>query len=165
MAVGLLHCGGRDPCGVLGGGIGMKDAEAMLYPMTEEAGQAIPGDKVVIGAFPFRVGRECRQGVVHREFQGVDRRKDRAGGIPNNDLYLLDRYELLNVSRQHFQIEKKEDGSYELVDHGSMCGTIVEGHAIGGEDKGGRCPLKDSDTITVGTSSSPFVFKFVVSSG
>jgi hypothetical protein len=56
-----------------------------------------------------------------------------AGSRPTNDLYLRDREEPLNVSREHFAI-----------------------------DRGGSIPLHDGDVIIVGTSLSPYVFKFRV---
>lgn len=92
------------------------------------------------------------------------RERRKKGDPPNNDLYLIDRGKLLNVSREHFQIDKKEDGTYEVVDRGSACGTIVANHVVGGHDKGGRYPLEDGNIIIVGTPKSPFVFKFLSSS-
>ena len=134
----------------------------VLQPLTPEARESIQGDEIKLDKFPFRVGRECRVRMVDGSPHVIERRK--LHGPPNNDLYLLDRGRRLNVSREHFQIEKKEDGTYELVDRGSACGTIVGNQAIGGSDKGGRCPLKDGDVIVVGTSESQIVFRFLLPS-
>jgi hypothetical protein len=38
----------------------------------------------------------------------------------------------------------------------------VEGVLVGGDTTGGRARLRDGDVIIVGTSRSPFVFKFRV---
>jgi pSer/pThr/pTyr-binding forkhead associated (FHA) protein len=79
---------------------------------------------------------------------------------PNNDVYLIDREELLNISREHFQIERTNDVSYEIVDRGSTCGTIVDGTRIGNEAASMRCPLKSGARIIVGLPDSPYVFEF-----
>jgi len=135
----------------------------VLLPLTPEAEESIQGKEIRLEPFPFRVGRESRLRMVNGVLRPMERRKLHAP--PNNELYLIDRGERLNVSREHFQIEKRrEDGTYELVDRGSACGTIVGGHVVGGRDKGGRCPLKDGDVIVVGTSKSLLVFRFLLSS-
>jgi pSer/pThr/pTyr-binding forkhead associated (FHA) protein len=132
---------------------------AYLAAMTPEAKGAIGGTEVEIEAFPFRVGRESRkmtwtaQGIVS-ERRHPDRR-------PNNDLYLVERSDPMNVSREHFLIER-DGGGYVLVDRESTCGTIVEGKTVGGQTRGGRVDLHDGDVIIVGTSVSPFVFQFRV---
>ena len=65
----------------------------------------------------------------------------------------------LNVSREHFLIE--HNGShYVLVDRQSTCGTLVEGTLVGGKQTGGAVRLRDGDVIIVGSSASPYVFKF-----
>jgi predicted component of type VI protein secretion system len=76
--------------------------------------------------------------------------------------YLVERDEPLNVSREHFEIDRDDTG-YILVDRASTCGTIVEGQTVGGQGRGGSIPLHDGDVIIVGTSRSPNVFKFRVS--
>jgi hypothetical protein len=40
------------------------------------------------------------------------------------------------------------------------CGTIVEGEIVGGGTRGGTTALHDGDVIIVGTSNSPYAFKF-----
>jgi len=128
--------------------------------MTPEARAAVQRDRVEIRRFPFRVGRESRVNVTPHGFYSSERRK--LVNPPSNDLYMLDRGEALNVSREHFRIEHKEGDSFELVDRGSACGTVVDGRTVGGRDKGGHCPVKDGSVIVVGVAKSPYVFKFVL---
>ena len=87
------------------------------------------------------------------------RERRNPGSRPTNDLYLVEHDEPLNVSRAHFQIERDDTG-YVLVDRESTCGTIVEGEIVGGDTRSGTIALHDGDVIIVGTSSSPYVFKF-----
>lgn len=54
------------------------------------------------------------------------------------------------------------DGLFFLTDRRSACGTIVAGRRIGGRRKGGRTELRDGDEVIVGTSKSPYVFRFRV---
>lgn len=84
---------------------------------------------------------------------------------PSNELYLLDHEEFLNISREHFQIDRKPDGSYEVIDRGSTCGTIVDNVAGGGHGKPTHLPLRHGSVIRVGTPSSPYVFRFDAESG
>lgn len=72
---------------------------------------------------------------------------------------LVEHAEPMNVSRAHFQIDRDGAG-YVLVDRDSTCGTIVEGEIVGGATRGGTIALHDGDVIIVGTSNSPYAFKF-----
>ena len=127
-----------------------------LIALAEEARRALNGEQRVIERFPFKVGRESRQ--PGQGWRGAERRS--SGTVPQlNDIYIVDPGAVVNVSREHFQIEQ-DGGRYVLVDRGSACGTIVEGRTVGGDRKGGRTDLRDHDVIIVGTSHSPFVFKF-----
>lgn len=138
--------------------------KAVLKTMTPEAERAVPDGMIESGLirirqFPFRVGREARVTVVDGEFT-IDERRRLGDGKPNNDLYLVDAGRALNISREHFQIESTAEG-YLLVDRGSACGTTVGGVRIGGDDTGGSAPLRDGDTIGIGTESTPYLFTFV----
>jgi pSer/pThr/pTyr-binding forkhead associated (FHA) protein len=132
------------------------DMAAWLVALTADAREALHGEQRVIERFPFKVGRESRIGS-ERPWRATERR---SGSVPHlNDLYIVEKGELLNVSREHFLIEQ-DGGRYFLVDRGSACGTIVEGRTVGGDRRGGRVELHDHDVIIVGTPASPFVFKF-----
>ena len=134
---------------------------AMLVPLTPEARAAArDAERIPIHRFPFRVGRESRLAVRHGMLQVAERRK--LDHPPNNDLYLLDTGNPLNVSREHFQIEEDGDGGFVLVDRGSACGTLVGDQAVGGEDRGGRATLTPGNVIVVGTSASPYIYKFLL---
>ncbi|MBN2107031.1 MAG: FHA domain-containing protein [Deltaproteobacteria bacterium] len=92
----------------------------------------------------------------------VSAERSKTGGAPNNDLYLQDSAEKMHISREHFQIEQRSDGGFELVDRGSACGTRVGKRIISGGGRGGRGELKHGDTIAIGLNASPYVFRFVV---
>lgn len=138
----------------------MSDSFPLLRPLTPEARAAVGGKDVVVNRFPFRVGRESRLGLIRGTLRVIERRK--LDHPPNNDLYLIDERRPLQVSREHFQIERSADGGYELVDRDSACGTIVGNQNVGGGDSGGRCALVHGNVIVVGTDQSPYAFKFVV---
>jgi hypothetical protein len=137
----------------------MLEQHPILKAMTPEARDGIGAETVVVDQLPFRVGRESRVGVMQGHLFSIERRKTQAE--PNNELYIRDTGERLNISREHFQIEQTADGGYELVDRGSACGTKVAGRNIGGKDAGGRAPLHDGDMIVIGTVASPYVFQFL----
>ncbi len=132
---------------------------ARLVALTPEARQALGGPEREMTNFPYRVGRESRG--TQRTSQGVVSERRNPGSRPSNDLYLPEHDEPLNVSRAHFEIDRCDTG-YILVDHASTCGTIVEGEIVGGDTRGGTLALHDGDVILVGTSRSPYVFKFRV---
>jgi pSer/pThr/pTyr-binding forkhead associated (FHA) protein len=142
--------------------------QAVLIALTQEAKEATPqgqriDDLISIRKFPFRIGRESRV----RKMDGREVRVERTkldNKEPNNDLYLLDRGQLLNISREHLQIEKTETG-YRLVDRHSACGTKLGGVAIGGNDKGGSSTLRDGEVIGIGSQSSPYRYRFITLDG
>lgn len=137
-----------------------QQARVRLEALTQQAREAIGGAVVEILGFPFRVGRECRG--LRWTPEGFRTERRASSSRPNNDLYINDGGEALNVSREHFLIEADADGGrYLLVDRQSSCGTIVNGQRIGGGNLGGRTRLEDGDVIIVGTASSPYVLKFL----
>ena len=138
--------------------------KAVLKAMTPEAEKAVPQSMLVAGVvcirtFPFKVGRESRIKKVNGKLERIERVKLEERP-PNNDLYLVDDGHLLNISREHFQIEKNGN-EYKLMDRGSACGTQVGGVNVGGNDSTGDLVLKDGDIICIGTKKSPFVFQFI----
>ena len=138
----------------------MNDEVPILRPLTPEARTAVGGNDVQLVQFPFRVGRESRLGMVRGSLRLLERRK--LNYPPNNELYLIDEGKPLQVSREHFQIDRLPDGTFELLDRDSACGTIVGNQSLGGGDSGGRCALAHGNVIVVGTENSPYAFKFIV---
>jgi pSer/pThr/pTyr-binding forkhead associated (FHA) protein len=136
----------------------VADRSVSLKALTPEAKAALRGEYLKITHFPFRVGRESRE--FDRPIDHPKNRR-RPGSDPNNDLFLFEPGNVLNVSREHFLIDVKDD-KYVLVDRGSYCGTMVEGELIGEKRKGGSRELADNDVIIVGTSGSVFIFKFLI---
>ena len=135
----------------------MGGVTAFLKALTPEARVCLGTQMLRIPRFPFRVGRESRSGVL-ADYPNSRRRAD---SVPSNDLYLFEAGPVLNVSRDHFQIEQRR-GEFYLVDRGSACGTLVEGQTIGEDRTGGERRLDANDVIIVGGSESRYAFKFVV---
>ena len=138
---------------------------AALEPLTPEAVSAVPQELIVstfvpIRQFPFRIGRESRVQMVGGSLHRVERPKSKQQK-PNNDLYLIDRGVLFNISREHLQLERGNGDSYLLVDRGSASGTKVNDVPIGGNDAGGSGDLQDGDEIRIGSKSSPYLFRFI----
>ena len=138
----------------------MIEPNIYLEALTPEAKSSIEGqDKIEIENFPFRVGRESRNVFSRRGM--IVREQRYKFSVPNNELYLLDDGDQLNISREHFQIERSEEGGFRIVDRGSYCGTYVNNSRIDTEDGNRDRPLVNGDVIVVGTSGSPYVFKFM----
>ena len=131
----------------------------LLVALTPESRAALGAPQAEIERFPYRVGRESRG--LQLTSAGFVRERRSPGSRPTNDLYLVEHDEPMNVSRAHLQIDC-DDAGYVLVDRASTCGTIVEGQIVGGGARGGTIALHDGDVIIVGTSNSPYAFKFRV---
>ena len=125
-----------------------------LVGLTEEARRGLGGDELVLPHLPFKVGRENR---LNKLVGALERRLGSHRQL--NDIYLIEESEYVNVSREHVVIEE-DNGRVRLRDLGSACGTIVEGRTLGGDRAGGTTELHDHDVIIVGTSQSPFIFKY-----
>jgi hypothetical protein len=139
----------------------MPNHRVFLLPMTDEAKTAINAGILKIDHFPFRFGRESRTAARIAELSDEDRRMMRS--TPNNDFYLLDTGRMLNISREHFQIERNEaTHGYEIFDRGSTCGTAVNNIHLGNGTKETRAEICDGYLLVVGTYKSRFVFKFKV---
>jgi len=144
--------------------VGKFTPKAALKALTREAAAAVPQALLVDGmvgirAFPYQVGRESRGRIVDGVFHRIER--PRRGDLPpTNDLYLADAGELLQISREHFRIEHTAAG-FQVVDRGSVCGTSVGGVYIGGNEAGGKAPLRDGDEIRVGIDESPYRYTFI----
>src|SRR5262245_17734835 len=127
--------------------------------MTEQARAALGNrPEVLITEFPFKVGRESRNGTLEKWRATLERRR---GSVPPvNDLYLLEPMSnALHISREHFAIWHV-DGRFVFMDRDSACGTIVSGTMLGGDGTARRVDLKDGDEIVVGSAASPYVFRF-----
>ena len=135
----------------------MAGVVACLKALTPEAKACLGSQLFEIPHFPFRIGRESRVGPE----QQVAASRRRPDSFPNNDLYLVEIGTVLNVSREHLQIELR-DGQYFLVDRGSACGTLVEGVLIGENRQGGEWTIRNNDVFIVGTSESKYVFKVLL---
>ena len=118
-----------------------------------------PGDRPV--------PRAVRRGAARRVPPGraTEWKHKRLGIAPQlNDVYLIDPPSagLSHISHEHFAIERVDD-QFFLVDRGSTNGTIVAGKQVGGDRSGGRTGLQHGDLIVVGTSGSPYMFRFEIS--
>ena len=141
--------------------ISMTTIDAQLVALTMEARDALHGLKYVeISSFPFLVGRDQRVRESGGKQFVVERRKNE--GAPANHCYLIESHEPMYISREHFTLHHLGDNRYTLMDRNSACGTIVEGAVVGGGDTGGAIDLKPGQTIQVGTSTSPYLFRFEV---
>ena len=138
---------------------------AVLEPLTLEARAALPQfprnvGYVLIHKFPFRIGRDSRVRTTERGLERVERQRRGDDTLPNNDLYLVDAGQYLNISREHLQIEIR-DGAYVVLDRGSACGTRIGDEGIGGGDQLGVAYLRDGDVIVMGTKASPYQYRFI----
>ena len=138
----------------------MSESSLFLEALTPEAEASLGGPRIRLSHLPFRVGRESRLVMGAHGLEVAERRKTAAA--PNNDLYLQDHGPRLQVSRTHLQIDADPNGGFQVIDRGSACGTMVGSTGLGGRDRGGEHPIVSGDVIIVGTSESPFVFRFLL---
>lgn len=123
-----------------------KDPVVRLLPKTSATAGVISSDGIQVTRFPFRVGRRST------------RRED---PLEVNDLTLPDEGPF-NVSRNHFSIEKSDEGIF-IHDRGSFLGTIVNGKVIGGHHKGAWTPLNEGENeVVAGSQLSLFRFRIDV---
>ncbi len=112
-----------------------------LEPVSNEAAEALPATSVRIDKFPYRIGRESHNPLVH------------------NDLELRDDMPW-QISRHHVAFVVK-DGKVGVVDRGSKLGTVVDGRRLGGSG-GDPGPLYFSGgegTLVLGNEKSPYEFR------
>lgn len=139
--------------------------KAILKAHTEESKHSIikrnfGQDIIPIYKYPFRIGREARVDYIDGNVVLQERHK-LGGHEPNNDVYLLDNGQFLQISREHCSIVNNGD-MYMLQDRGSACGSMVNKFSVGGDDNNGSIPLKDGDIITLGSKESQYKFKFIL---
>ena len=80
---------------------------------------------------------------------------------PNNDTYLVNCTDNLEISKEHFQIEK-QNNNYFIKDRNSTLGTKLNEEEIGKEKNNTLFQLKDGDIIKIGSSNSSYKFQFLV---
>lgn len=139
--------------------------KAVLKALTEDSRHSIVKrtfgqDIIPIYQYPFRIGREARVDFVDGEVILQERHK-LGGQEPNNDAYLLDNGQFLQISREHCSIVNNGN-KYMLQDRGSACGSMVNDFSIGGDDNNGSINLQDGDIITLGSKESHYKFKFIL---
>jgi hypothetical protein len=75
---------------------------------------------------------------------------------------MIDNGHMLNISREHFLIERAENGGYVLFDRMSSCGTIVRTKQGDHACMAHRCPISHGDIVIVGVQSSPYKFQITI---
>jgi len=140
--------------------------KAVLKAMTSEAKHSIVKrsfgqDIIPIYNYPFRIGRESRVEHVDNEII-VQGRHTLSDYHPNNDAYLFDNGELLQISKEHCTIIHNDTDEYMLQDIGSSCGSLINQIQLGGDSKDDMYTLKDGDIITLGSKDSKYKFKFIL---
>ncbi len=122
---------------------------------TQQAVSAIGAQQLAIDRSPFRFGRESRG----KEHKGWLSNRRILPSKPNNECCMHDSGYFRQISREHFQIQQGEDGTFWLKDRGSSCGTWINGTRLTADS--GECDLRNGDKIVVGTAESPYVYTFV----
>ena len=140
-------------------------SNAVLLPLTKEATSAIVkgscnNELITISTFPFRVGRESRLGKNEKGLF-LKLRIIKNNAKPNNDIYLLNESKHLQISKEHFQIEK-DNNKYTLKDRGSTKGTTINGITYGGKKESFEHSLNDGDIILIGDKTSLFKYQFLI---
>ncbi len=140
--------------------------KAVLKAVTSEAKHSIikrsfSQDIIPIYDYPFRIGRESRFEHVDNEII-IQKRHDLSGYQPNNDVYLFDSGEFLQISKEHCNIIINDANEYILQDMGSSCGSLVNQVQLGGDNEETTSILKDGDIITLGSKESEYKFKFIL---
>jgi len=139
--------------------------KAILKAVTSEAKHTIlqrsfNQDIIPIYNYPFKIGREAR--VEYLDDKITIQERHGLGHKPNNDTYLLDNGEFLQISREHCSIISTDDSGYILQDRGSSCGSLINKIQIGGENHSDASVLKDGDIVTIGSEESKYKFKFIL---
>ncbi|NNE68654.1 MAG: cyclic nucleotide-binding domain-containing protein [Pyrinomonadaceae bacterium] len=118
-----------------------------MFPDSKTAESYVPSAGLVIESFPYRVGRASKHDP-----------------LDVNDLTLTDKVPY-NVSRNHFSIEKTDQGVY-IHDRGSFVGTIVNGDIIGGHHRDAWTALNEGiNEVVAGSRTSAFRFRVEVTEG
>ncbi len=140
--------------------------KAILKAVTSEAKHSIikrsfSQDIIPIYDYPFRIGRESRFEHVDNEII-IQKRHDLSGYQPNNDVYLFDSGEFLQISKEHCTIVINDANEYILQDMRSSCGSLINQVQLGGDNENTTSVLNDGDIITLGSKESEYKFKFIL---
>lgn len=116
----------------------------VMNGVTPQTVKLLDNKPIPIEKFPFRIGRESTDPLVH------------------NDLSLADTIPF-QVSRHHVAIVNYE-GHIGVMDRGSTLGGFVDGQPFGGPegDPGPIFFAPEGGTLVLGTEQSPFKFRIVV---
>lgn len=137
--------------------------DAVLYPMTEDAIDSLIKSQhkknIIKISDLLRIGREARLDESDRGIFIKLRLISKAE--PNNDVYLIDNNKFLQISKEHFLIEKI-DKNFILKDRGSTNGMVINDVHYGGDNQEFENVLKDGDIIKIGSMNSTFVFQFLI---
>jgi len=139
--------------------------KAVLVPLTEDAKSTITllhnrKKLIPISTFPFKIGRESRMGESDRGLF-VKLRILSNYSKPNNDIYLIDNNDTLEISKEHFEIINDKD-EYLIKDRESTMGTKLNNVEIGKEQSKYTHILNDGDIIKIGSSHSKYEFQFLI---
>ena len=139
--------------------------DAVLIPLTPEAEKSILDTKNVnklipMFEFPFKVGRESRMAENERGLF-VKLRILSNVSKANNDVYLINNADSLEISKEHFQIEKRDD-KYFIKDRHSTLGTKHNNEEVGKDKANNSYALEDKDIIKIGSSASKYEFQFLI---
>jgi CRP-like cAMP-binding protein len=120
------------------------DLAVFLEGLTPQAARALPVTPFQITTFPFRIGRQSDDPLVH------------------NDLALPDTVPL-HVSRHHLTLIKHA-GRIGATDRGSRLGSLVDGQRVGGlgGDPGPCFFAGPEGTLVLGNRHSPFRYKVII---
>jgi len=144
------NCGHHNPdganfCSSCGAPLASSSADRTLRLHAVDPSQDAPGpqDDVVVdlaqvesnaGVLVVRSGPTAGQRI------SLDRRLTRLGRHPQGDVTLDD----ITVSRRHADIERMDDGNYEVRDAGSLNGTYVNGERVD------EARLANGDEVQIG---------------
>jgi pSer/pThr/pTyr-binding forkhead associated (FHA) protein len=139
--------------------------KAVLLPLTKEANKSIVkgpcnNELITMSAFPFKIGRESRLGENERGLF-LKLRMITNASKPNNDIYLYNSSKNLQISKEHFQIERNLS-KYTIKDRGSSKGTTINGITYGGNKEVFEQTLNDGDIIIIGDKTSDLKYQFLI---